>query len=140
MEAAKFVAMRKHLGFTQKQLAQVLLISIKAVRSYEQGWRSVPQNIERQIMLLASIGKSSGKAVRTCWDVRKCPVERRRQCPAYKLSAGHFCWFVNGTICEGKSRENWDDKIRICRKCEMFLVEMPPGPEQKPPKRERSKV
>ena len=43
MESIEFVHMRKQLGFTQKQLAQLLVASLKAVRSYEQGWRTIPR-------------------------------------------------------------------------------------------------
>ena len=131
MESIEFVHMRKQLGFTQKQLAQLLVASLKAVRSYEQGWRTIPQNIERQLLLLTSMRHTSEKNVRRCWDVKKCPPERRDGCPAWKLKAGRFCWFINGTICEGETHDNWGEKIKICRKCDIFQSEMPPdkGPE-----------
>ncbi|MBI5582429.1 MAG: helix-turn-helix domain-containing protein [Deltaproteobacteria bacterium] len=129
MESTEFINMRKQLGFTQKQVAQLLVTSLKTVRSYEQGWRTIPQNIERQLMLLTSMQHTSGKTARFCWNVKKCPSARRDQCPAWKLKAGHFCWFINGTICEGETHANWGEKIKICRKCGMFQSEMPPNGE-----------
>lgn len=139
MEAAQFAAVRKQLGFTQEQLSRVLLISLKTVRSYEQGWRSVPQNMERQMMLLASMRNVSGKGIRSCWDVKKCAVEGRRQCPAWQLKAGHFCWFINGTVCEGETHGSWDEKIKICRKCDVFPGDMTAFEGTRPRKTGRSK-
>ena len=37
---------------TQKELAELLGSSLKAVSSYEQGWRSIPAHIERQLFFL----------------------------------------------------------------------------------------
>lgn len=49
MDSEKFLLARKKLGKTQKQLAELLGTSLKAVHSYEQGWRSVPAHVERQL-------------------------------------------------------------------------------------------
>ncbi|MCK5723736.1 MAG: transcriptional regulator, partial [Gammaproteobacteria bacterium] len=38
MNSKEFVAIRKRLNKTQKQMAQLLGSSIKAIHSYEQGW------------------------------------------------------------------------------------------------------
>jgi hypothetical protein len=118
MESEKFIYYRKQLGLTQKELAQLLVTSIKAVHSYEQGWRNIPDSAERQLFFLIS-GQSRSNS-HDCWTVKKCPSERKKQCPAWKYKAGHLCWFINGTICEGKVHKNWDEKIRICRNCEVF--------------------
>jgi DNA-binding XRE family transcriptional regulator len=120
MKNEEFVKFRKRLGLTQKQLAQLLIVSLKAVRSYEQGWRTIPDNVERQLLLLVSTSHTTGKSSRVCWAVKKCPPERKSQCTAWKLNAGHLCWFINGTICEGVSQTNWEEKMKICKKCEMF--------------------
>ncbi|MCK4792980.1 MAG: helix-turn-helix domain-containing protein, partial [Desulfobacteraceae bacterium] len=42
MDCEEVLRARKKLGKTQKQLAELLGTSLKAVHSYEQGWRSVP--------------------------------------------------------------------------------------------------
>ncbi|MFW6216346.1 MAG: helix-turn-helix domain-containing protein [Desulfohalobiaceae bacterium] len=55
MDNQEFSLLRSRLGKTQKQLAQLLLgTSIKAVHSYEQGWRSVPVHVERQMLFLVT--------------------------------------------------------------------------------------
>ena len=43
MQSEEFVLIRKKLNKTQRELAELLGVSIKAVHSYEQGWRTVPQ-------------------------------------------------------------------------------------------------
>ena len=42
MDSKEFSYIRQKLNKTQKQMAQLLGTSIKAVTSYEQGWRTVP--------------------------------------------------------------------------------------------------
>ncbi|MBU1234119.1 MAG: helix-turn-helix domain-containing protein, partial [Proteobacteria bacterium] len=39
MEKEAFVTIRKKMSRTQKQLAELLGVSLKAIHSYEQGWR-----------------------------------------------------------------------------------------------------
>ncbi|HBN26638.1 MAG TPA: hypothetical protein DD405_04115 [Desulfobacteraceae bacterium] len=52
MERSEFVSFRKLLTKIQIQMAHLLGISVKTVRSYEQGWRSIPPHVERQILFL----------------------------------------------------------------------------------------
>ncbi|MBA4395411.1 MAG: transcriptional regulator [Desulfobacca sp.] len=120
MKSEEFIHYRKELGLTQNQLAQLLMVSVKAIRSYEQGWRTIPSNIERQLLLLFSTSHPAKQGNRLCWTVKKCPTERRDQCPAWKLKAGHLCWFINGTICEGVVQSTWEKKLTICKQCEIF--------------------
>jgi hypothetical protein len=42
------------------------------------------------------------------------------QCPAWEFQAGKLCWFINGTICEGEVQQNWQEKMKICRECEVL--------------------
>jgi hypothetical protein len=119
MDSNQFAFYRKCLGVTQKKLSQLLVTSIKTIHSYEQGWRNIPENIERQIYFLLSREKSI-EETRKCWLVKRCPPEIKDKCPAWKFKAGQLCWFVNGTICEGKVHKNWKEKILICQECEMF--------------------
>jgi hypothetical protein len=121
MDSKEFLKARKRLNRTQKQLSELLGTSIKAFHSYEQGWRKVPGHIERQIFfLLSRNGGKDFKKPQSCWTVKKCPPERKNQCPAWELQAGKLCWFINGTICEGKVQKNWDEKMKICRECEVL--------------------
>ena len=54
MDKSEFRRLRKILHKNQKQMAQLLGVSLKAVHSYEQGWRVVPPAVERQLYFLAS--------------------------------------------------------------------------------------
>ena len=53
MDDKEFLRARKILEKTQKELAELLGSSIKAVHSYEQGWRTVPAHVERQIFFFS---------------------------------------------------------------------------------------
>ena len=120
MNNKEFQACRRRLGKTQKQLSELLGTSLKAIQSFEQGWRKVSVHIERQMFFLLAFHKGKTKGVRPCWDVQDCPAERRRGCPAWEFNAGHLCWFINGTLCEGNPRVSWSSKMNICRKCRVF--------------------
>lgn len=119
MEKEEFVEARTKLDKTQKEMSQLLGVSVKAIYSYEQGWRSVPTHVERQIFFLLSRkrGAQNLSKAKPCWTIKKCPPKRRRECPAYEYNAGKFCWLVNGTICECKAQKNWKEKMKICREC-----------------------
>jgi len=119
MDKNEFSKARARLGKTQAQMAKLLRASLKAVQSYEQGWRSIPAHAESQILLLLSL-KESREGRKDCWVVLKCPTDRRRNCPAWEFKAGKLCWFINGTICEGKAQKNWQAKIKICRSCKVM--------------------
>lgn len=49
MDREIFSTLRAKLGKTQKALAELLGVSLKAVQSYEQGWRAIPMHVERQL-------------------------------------------------------------------------------------------
>jgi len=120
MDKSEFSYFRNKLSKTQKRLAELLGVSLKAVHSYEQGWRSVPAHVERQILFMVSRMRDNIKANKPCWVRKKCPSELKRSCPAWEFLAGDLCWFVNGTVCGGAVQKNWHDKIRICRSCEVL--------------------
>jgi len=122
----EFSSIRAYLGKTQKELAQLLGTSLKAIQSFEQGWRRIPVHVERQtLFLLAHHLPLSGKSRQSCWTAKSCPKETREQCPAWEYRLGHLCWFINGTICHGKIQGSWQKKIMLCRKCEFFQSLMP---------------
>lgn len=120
MESEEFLRARKLLAKTQKEVAELLGISIKAVHSYEQGWRKIPSHVERQVFFLLSRTRGKDQALKPCWTVKKCPPQRRKFCPAWEFQAGKLCWFINGTICECKTQKNWQEKMKICRSCEVL--------------------
>ena len=120
MDNKEFIYFRKRLNKTQEQIAQLLGISVKAVRSYEQGWRTIPTHVERQTIFLIYLLSGQNKLQRPCWVVKKCPRNQKINCPAWQFKTGRLCWFINGTICEGSTQNNWQEKINICRSCEML--------------------
>ena len=120
MDSKEFLYFRKRLNKTQKEMAQLLGTSVKAVHSYEQGWRSVPAHVERQVFFLAAGKRGGGKRQKSCWVIKKCPADLRDQCPAWEFKAGHLCWFINGTICEGTVQKDWHMKMKMCRGCEVM--------------------
>ncbi len=120
MNRGEFSTIRKHLNKTQKQMAALLGISLKAVHSYEQGWREVPGHVERQMFFLAACGKNRERREKPCWQVRNCAPEQKARCPAWEFDAGRFCWFISGTICGGEMHASWENKMAVCRSCPVF--------------------
>ncbi|MFW8600301.1 helix-turn-helix domain-containing protein [Desulfobacterota bacterium M19] len=136
MTSAEFLAARKRLGKTQKIMAELLGLSLKAVHSYEQGWRKIPAHVERQIFFLLSRLGNDEKKIKPCWEVKKCPPKRRNKCPAWEFQAGKLCWFINGTICECQAHKTWQGKMSVCRQCEVLISLIKnfeePEPESEP--------
>ena len=120
MKRDEFSSIRSQLGKTQYQMAQILGTSLKAVQSFEQGWRNIPVHIERQVLYLLVLKKLRRKKGRPCWMILRCPMETKRRCPAWEFQVGLLCWFINGTICHGQVQASWRRKMEICRKCKVF--------------------
>lgn len=105
-------------------MSELLGSSIKAIHSYEQGWRSIPPYVERQLFFLLSRVKQRRGVLEDCWKIKKCPSMRKNQCPAWEFRVGKLCWFINGTICEGIIHTRWSEKMKICRSCEVWKALM----------------
>jgi len=120
VESKDFITIRKKLNKTQQQIAQLLGVSVKAIESYEQGWRSVPEHVARQMVFLVTRRKNDVRAISECWDVVDCPDHVKEKCPAWEFKAGKLCWYMNGTICSGEAHKSWREKIEDCRSCKAF--------------------
>lgn len=120
MTPVEFVKIRKALAKTQKGIAAVLGVSLKAIHSYEQGWRSIPAHVERQMIFLRVCQSRGWQKGKQCWTIKKCPMDVRKKCPAWELHCGRLCWFINGTLCGGEVQEDWAHKMEICRSCEVL--------------------
>ena len=119
MDKDLFARARERLGKTQKELAKLLGISLKAVQSYEQGWRTVPLHVERHLFFLIVNQRSNGSKKRSCcWNTKKCTA--KQDCPAWEFQAGQLCWLLSGTLCSGVVDETDQDKMKICRQCEVL--------------------
>ena len=120
MDSKEFIYLRKKFSKTQKQMAQLLGISIKAIHSYEQAWRTIPAAVERQMYFLVSLMDENRQYRKPCWAVKKCSPDQKKRCPAWEFRSGDLCWFINGTVCEGTVQESWKEKMKICKSCEVF--------------------
>ncbi|MFW9965483.1 MAG: two-CW domain-containing protein [Candidatus Sifarchaeia archaeon] len=79
------------------------------------------------LLLLALKGLRNRDRIPTpCWEIKNCPAEWKENCLVWKLKARHFCWFINGTYCQGHIQQSWDKKIQLCRTCEVFQTMTPP--------------
>jgi hypothetical protein len=107
-------------------MAQTLGIAGRTVASYEQGIRNIPAHIERQIFFLLYMMRRGENHTKPCWLIKNCSPERIEECPAWKFRAGDFCWLINGTICDGVVHENWHEKMKGCRSCEVFPTTLNP--------------
>jgi len=125
MDSKYFGKIRSFMGKTQEELAQLLCVSRKTVQSYEHVWRKIPSITERQMLLLLAVKSSSDMYAPPCWEIKNCPDEWRDNCIVWELKFRRYCWFMNGTFCQGKLRGSWDNKIRICRECEVFTRDVP---------------
>jgi DNA-binding XRE family transcriptional regulator len=120
MDKNEFKSYRAELNKTQKQMAQLLGTSLKAIHSYEQGWRTIPPAVERQMYFLVSRVNNSGKNSKPCWKIKNCTPAQKKKCPAFEFKSGNLCWFINGTICDGNAQKSWNEKMKVCRSCEVF--------------------
>jgi hypothetical protein len=120
MEKREFHLFRLEFQKTQKEMAELLGTSVKAVQSFEQGWRKVPAHVERQLLFLHVMKRRKTKKVRSCWEIRRCSPILRQTCPAFEFHSGHLCWFINGTLCKGRAQGTWAKKMKICRGCQVF--------------------
>jgi len=120
MEKNQFKEIRAKLGKTQKEMSQLIGTSIKAVHSYEQGWRKIPHHVEKQVLFLLARKIGGNMMEEKCWDILNCTEDRRENCPAWEFNSGDLCWFINGTTCSGKVHKTWQDKIEECKSCQVF--------------------
>ena len=120
MDKKELSYFRQRLQKTQKQIAQLLGVSLKAIQSYEQGWRKIPSQVERQILFFLALKMENPQRPLPCWEIRHCTPEMKEACPAWEFNSGHLCWFINGTICHGRPQKSWKQKIALCKKCSVF--------------------
>ena len=120
MNQSAFIQIRHRLGKTQAELAKLLGVSVKAIQSFEQGWRNVPCHIERQMLLLLALKHEAWDESEPCWKRTNCSTHLREACMAWEVQAGYMCWFVNGTVCRGVVHDTWEEKMEVCKGCEVF--------------------
>ena len=112
---------RKSLGLTQKEMAEFMGVSKKAIESYEQRWRATPINVERLALLYLGCFKLAEKSEKVeCWNVTNCPEKRREACIVWQVKRGDLCWLFCGTMCGGKKQSEWRSKFEHCTQCDVL--------------------
>ncbi len=109
---------RKKVGMTQSSVAQALGVSIRAIQSYEQGWREVPTHIMVQMLVLAAAHRTGKKERQSCWDIIGCAPERQAKCPCRRTD-GCLCWLVSGRLCSDPENSGCNDMQR-CMECQVI--------------------
>lgn len=113
--------LRRKLGHSQKEMADVLGISKKALQSYEQGWREMPPHVEQRVLLQAILRRHPDlRMIPRCWSLSQCSLEVRRRCPSAKLKIPGLCWFITGTLCHGEPAGSWAAKRDRCLECQVM--------------------
>ncbi len=118
MNKQEFKTLRKKLQKTQKQLAELLGMSLKTVHSYEQGWREIPNHIQRQLYFLLTQQRNRIQKPVACWKIKNCSA--KKQCPAWEFQSGHLCWFLGNTLRDQDRDIAYKDKMSVCRDCEVL--------------------
>ena len=109
---------RSRLGLNQHDLADLLGVSIRAVQSYEQGWRTTPPKVLLSAWLLVFFqwrGRHGPPA--PCWELNNCRLDAREKCFAYRHNAGDLCWFLSTQACLRTAGKTCAQRIRICHDC-----------------------
>jgi DNA-binding XRE family transcriptional regulator len=105
---------RKKIGMTQGALAKSLGLSIRAIQSYEQGWREVPTHVMVQLLVLAAAFYSGGER-KPCWEMLNCSAEDMQKCPCPKTD-GMLCWLVTGRQ-SVPCKNGFTDDLTACMQC-----------------------
>jgi DNA-binding XRE family transcriptional regulator len=121
---------RHLLGKNQREMAAQLGVSLRAIQSYEQEWRSIPPHLHRISLLLLKLhlAASQSRAQRKCWEIRGCTPEQRADCPAGNDLGGHFCWLVSGVKC---AAYHADAAASGCAECPVMHSWLPATPAKR---------
>jgi len=120
MDSKEFLSIRLNLKKTQKEMAELLGTSLRSIQSFEQGWRKIPNETERQVLYVLVMRSTKEQSLKPCWELERCPQDKKEHCPAWELDSGHLCWFINGTICKGRAYSDWSEKMEFCQECQVF--------------------
>ena len=117
-EPVNVKGIRSTLGMTQAALARTLGISIRAIQSYEQGWRETPTPVMVQLLVLVAAYRSTALGGKPCWEVTGCPAVKQLQCPC-RHTKGNLCWLVSGRMC-GTAATGETGSLQACLDCHVI--------------------
>lgn len=122
----KLKQLRRILGKTQREMAELLGISIRAVQSYEQGWRAMPPALQKLVsFLLYQHWRKDNPSPRPCWEINRCPTERQCRCASRQFCNGECCWITTGNRHRGEEMKGWEEKFAKCRTCPVLTCWLP---------------
>jgi DNA-binding XRE family transcriptional regulator len=112
-------SVREALGKSQHDLAGLLGVSLRAVQSYEQGWRHTPLDVQKLALLLLYLQRRNGDPPRPpCWVTRGCDPKARNACSSHEFGGGHFCWLFSSATQRCKATpEGTDSSLSTCVRC-----------------------
>ncbi len=114
-------SVRDALGATQNDLASYLGVSLRAVQSYEQGWRETPSYVQRAAALLLYLRwRKAHRRLLPCWEVRKCSPSAKADCPTFQFRAGDLCWLFPRASHNGHKGLCNDEKLEDCKRCRVM--------------------
>lgn len=102
-------------------MARLLGISVRAVQSYEQGWRPLPPYVQKLAGMLLFLSRNGDEHLPPCWEVNGCGEEQKSRCFAYKHGIGRLCWMATGNWHQADNLlADWRSKLARCRECEVM--------------------
>jgi DNA-binding XRE family transcriptional regulator len=109
---------RQTFGKNQKEMADLLGISVRAIQSYEQNWRRVPAAVDKLAYLMLYLRcRNSGRRTVPCWRIWGCEADQKAECFAACHHAEEYCWLVTGNYWQGQKLPDWSAKLEKCRAC-----------------------
>lgn len=121
-------AVRRKVGLSQAEFADLIGASLRTVQSCEQGWRNPSPAVEKAAILLLMADRHGAEfGEHTCWDSLQCSEGERRGCLVYNTRQGHLCWLLSGHICKGIRLHSWEEKKKLCAECSFFKELLPGG-------------
>jgi DNA-binding XRE family transcriptional regulator len=111
-------SVREALRKSQHDLADLLGVSLRAVQSYEQGWRRTPLDVQKLAILMLYLQRRNGDPLPPpCWAIRGCDTASRAACSAREFGGGHFCWLFSSATQRCRTRAGQDGSLSACAEC-----------------------